>query len=103
MPMLPEDSTFDSVTESAVERKIDELIDAGWDVLYSDFDVRAFDQWKKSAFSCLSALLGPDHKYTQSFRNYVATGEEMSLLVGGGILTAAKEEMARTKSLSHKQ
>ncbi len=64
MPMLPGDSTFDSVTESAVERKIDELIDAGWDVLYSDFDVRAFDQWKKSAFSCLSALLGPDHKYT---------------------------------------
>ncbi len=103
MPMLPVDSTFDSVTESVVERKIDELIDAGWDVLYSDFDVRAFDHWKKSAFSCLSALLGPDHTYTQSFRDYVATEEEMSLLVGGGILTAAKEEMARSKSLSHKQ
>jgi hypothetical protein len=90
--MLPGDPSFDTVTESIVERKIDELIDAGWNVLYTDFDARAFDQWKRKAFSCLSALLGPDHKYTQSFKNYVAAAEEISLLVGGGILTAAKEE-----------
>lgn len=95
MPIMSGQSTFDSVTEKAIETRIDELIEAGWDVLYSDFDARAFDQWRKRAFSCLNVLLGPDHLYTQSFRNYVETAEEISLLVGGGILSAAREEVSR--------
>ncbi|MBI5250303.1 MAG: hypothetical protein HY912_12480 [Desulfomonile tiedjei] len=96
--MVPGNSKFDNITERVIEKRIDELIEAGWDVLYSDFDVRAFDQWKKRAFSCLTVLLGPDHTYTKSFGNYVDAAEEISLLVGGGILTAAKEQMTNTGS-----
>jgi hypothetical protein len=78
-----------------VEKRIDDLIEAGWHVLNSDFDTEAFQHWKKQAFNCLSALLGPDHTYTLYFKNYVREAEEKNLLAGGGILTAAKEEMAK--------
>jgi hypothetical protein len=100
MPMIPEKSSCDGIPEEMLETRIDELIDAGWDVLYSDFDVRAFDRWRKRAFSCLNVLLGPDHTYTRSFRNYVEAAEEISLLVGGGILSAVKEDLVKSEAVS---
>lgn len=82
-----------------VEKRIDDLIEAGWHVLDSDFDTMAFQHWRKQAFKCLTALLGPDHTYTRSFRNYVHSMEEKkNVLVGGGILTAAREELAKNNS-----
>lgn len=75
------------------EEQIDNLIQAGWQVLLSDFDVVAFQNWRKKAFDCLHALLGADHIYTQYFRNFVKEWEETNLLTGGGILIAAKEIM----------
>ncbi len=50
------------------DQDIDDLIQAGWDVLDSNFDMRALVEWKRKAHACLSALLGPDHADTQHFQ-----------------------------------
>lgn len=79
----------------SVEKRIDDLINAGWHVLDSDFDVTAFRQWRKRAVDCLDSLLGPDHTYSRHFRDYVNRQEPKSILAAGGILTAAKETVGR--------
>jgi hypothetical protein len=78
----------------SVEQRIDDLIEAGWGVLHSDFDPVAFQHWRSEAFACLNAVVGPDHVYTRHFANFVRQGGSADLLAGGGILSAAKEQMA---------
>ena len=78
-------------------KKLDDLIETAWQVVNTDFDAGAIYQWKKQAFDFLSENLGPDHYYTQYFKNCVDELEQENLLAGGGILTAAKEEI-RQKS-----
>jgi len=69
------------------EKRIDDLIEAGWHVLDSDFDAAAFQHWRKQAFKCLTDLLGPDHTYTKSFRKHVQSLEgKKSLYMGGASL-----------------
>jgi hypothetical protein len=70
------------------EKPIDDLIEAGWHVLDSDFDGRAFLNWKKQALHCFSALLGPDHEYTEDFRNYVKHAEKENADARTGVSTA---------------
>ncbi len=77
------------------ETKLDSLIEAGWAVLYRDFDSTAFRNWQSQALACLTSLLGPEHSYTQSFKSHVQHAEELSVLIGGGILTAAREEIQK--------
>ena len=79
-----------------VERTIDELIEAGWYVLESDFDPRAFVQWKLRALECVECLMGPDHPYTQYFNSFVTRPASPDLLAGEGILNAMKEQVGRT-------
>ncbi len=75
----------------AIDGRIDDLIEAGWGVLDSDFDPVAFQRWRRRAFDCLTALVGPDHVYTRHFENFVRQGGKRDLLAAGGILSAAKE------------
>jgi len=42
----------------AIEGRIDDLIEAGWWVLESDFDPVAFERWRRSAFDCLTPCFG---------------------------------------------
>lgn len=56
------------------DEAIDDLIQAGWDVLDSDFDMAALLEWKRKAHTCLSALLGPDHEDTQHFQGFASRG-----------------------------
>jgi hypothetical protein len=79
--------------EGMIEKQIDDLIEAGWHVLDTDFDAVALRHWKTQAFACLTALLGPDHQYTVSFENYVKDEDKKAILTGGGILSAAKEKL----------
>ena len=72
-----------------MERRIDDLIDAGWGVLHSDFDPVAFQRWRSEAFACLTAMVGPDHVYTRHFANFVRQGGTTDLPAGAGILSAA--------------
>ena len=74
----------------SIERRIDDLIEAGWGVLDSDFDPVAFHRWRRSAFDCLTAMFGPDHVYTKHFEKLVRQGGKTDLLAAGGILSAAK-------------
>ena len=75
-----------------IEDRIDELIKAGWGVLESDFDPRAFQLWRRRAFDCLTAMFGPDHVYTKHFEKLARQGGKTDLLAAGGILSAAKEQ-----------
>jgi hypothetical protein len=76
----------------SMEGRIDDLIEAGWFVLDSDFDPVAFQHWRQRAFDCLSAVVGPDHVYTRHFATFVRQGGKVDLLAAGGILSAAKEQ-----------
>ncbi len=76
-----------------VEQRIDDLIEAGWHVLDSDFDATAFADWRMKALDCVTALLGSSHTYTCYFRDFVEEAETESVLVGEGILAAAKEQL----------
>ncbi|HTY24482.1 MAG TPA: hypothetical protein VMC85_15200 [Desulfomonilaceae bacterium] len=80
-----------------VERRIDELIKAGWGVVDSDFDPVAFQHWRLRAFECLTAMFGRDHVYTKYFEHFVQKGDRTNFLAAGGVLVAAKEQIAETE------
>jgi hypothetical protein len=75
----------------AIEDRIDKLIKAGWGVVESDFDEGAFLNWKVRAADCLSDLVGPDHIYTEYFRDYVRRNVMRDVLTAEGLLMAARE------------
>jgi hypothetical protein len=76
------------------EKMIDDLIEAGWFVLESDFDTTAFGRWRRQAFKCVEVLMGADHPYTLYFKNFVLKEGNKDLLAGEGILTAIKEHFS---------
>ncbi len=78
----------------SIETSIDELIQAGWDVVESDFDPVAFKHWRRKAFECLTAICGPDHIYTKYFEHFAQQGDTKNVLAAGGVLVAAKQRMA---------
>lgn len=78
------------------EKLIDDLIEAGWYVLDTNFDETAFRNWRERALYCLAGLLGQDHHYTESFRSWVQGDEKNNVLTGGGILSAVKEEILKS-------
>jgi hypothetical protein len=49
------------------EKCLDDLIEAGWHVIDSEFDRAAVVFWKRRACEFLVEFLGPDHASTQSF------------------------------------
>ena len=79
--------------EDTIDRLVDNLIEAGWDVLESDFDPGAFRVWRKAASECVAALAGPHHPYTKYFEDYVLVPESTDLLAGEGILMAIREHV----------
>ncbi len=78
----------------STERRIDDLIEAGWFVLDSDFDPAAFHYWRQRAFDCLTDMLGPDHYYTRHFSTLLRQGEKVETLAAVGILSATQQQMA---------
>ena len=79
------------------EQLVDNLIEAGWHVIDTDFDMMAFTHWRKQALDCIGALMGPAHAYTHYFRDFVEQAEKASLLTGEGILVATKEQVAKAE------
>ena len=77
------------------EDQIDELIKAGWEVLDSDFDPAAFQHWRLKAYECLNAMFGSDHVYTKYFEHFVRQGDRANMLAADGVLSAAKQQVAR--------
>ncbi len=73
-----------------IETQLDALIRAGRNVLAADFNEASFREWQRQALVCISAICGPDHTYTEYFRNRVRKAEEQNVLTGLGLLTAAR-------------
>ncbi len=78
-----------------IDNKIDELIKAGWNLIESDLDAAAFQNWENQVRDSLGALVGPDHTYARQFEDYVKGTEATNVLAGCGILIAAKEQMRK--------
>ncbi len=49
------------------DKRLDNLVEAGWHVIDSDFDRAAIVIWKRRACEFLEDFLGPDHVSTKSF------------------------------------
>jgi hypothetical protein len=75
-------------------RRIDDLIEAARNAIDDDLDLSTIHEWKLEAVAFLTEHLGPDHYYTQYFKTYMKELEQQNLLTGGGVLTAAREEIA---------
>ena len=56
-----------------------------------------FKTGKKQASSCLAALVGPDHASAKFVEDYFKQTETVDVLAGKGILTAAKEQLAKNR------
>ena len=72
---------------------IDDLIEAGWDVLNSDFDRLAFHRWREKAWECVSKLLGPEHAYARFLAEHADGVEERNMLAAAGVLIAVREKI----------
>ena len=59
----------------SIERRIDDLIEAGWGVVDSEFDPIAFHHWRRSALASLTAGGGmpPGGMYERERKNWTAT------------------------------
>lgn len=79
-------------------KQIEQLIEAGWHVLNSDFEENSFHQWREQAYKYIVATLGADHPYAVYFRRYVKHSKREDLLAGGGILSATKEDVVAKRS-----
>jgi hypothetical protein len=75
-------------------KRLDELIEAGWDVLETNFDEDAFQQWREKAYKYIEATVGEHHPHAKYFRQYVRKSKPTDILAGGGILIATKEDVA---------
>ena len=59
-----------------IERRVDDLIAAGWRALGPDSGPVAVQHWRRRVFDYMTAVYGPDHVYTRHFENCVRQGEK---------------------------
>jgi hypothetical protein len=76
------------------ERSLDDLIEAGWSVIETDFSPDAFLNWRKRALDCVTSLVGPDHPYAMFLTAFVVQGGRNSILAGVGVLEGTREQIA---------
>ncbi len=74
----------------SIEQEIDCLIETGWLVFNNNFSEAAFEEWRQEALKWLTAVCGPNHPYTDYFKNNVFEEKLRSLPLGVGVLEAAK-------------
>ena len=78
-------------------KRLEELIEAGWDVIETDFQEDAFQQWREKAYKYIVSTVGEDHPYAGYFRQYVRKSKPTDVLAGGGILIATKEDVSANR------
>ncbi|MDA8408598.1 MAG: hypothetical protein M0T73_17285 [Deltaproteobacteria bacterium] len=79
------------------------LVEAGYQVVQTDFDEMAFREWRQKAINCIATLLGAEHPYTRSFSEYVLRRDLNSLFLGRGLVYATKRDvlMDADQNLAH--
>jgi hypothetical protein len=86
-------------------KRLDDLIEAGWLVVDTEFDAEALYYWRKKALDFLTDFVGPDHTCTQSFRDWIQQTAQFDRLDRSDIFAAAGndaptiEEDERTPAL----
>jgi hypothetical protein len=70
-------------------KRLDDLIEAGWHVVDTEFDAEALHYWRKKALDFLTDFVGPDHACTQSFRDCIKPTEQFDPLDRSDMLQAA--------------
>jgi hypothetical protein len=60
----------------SVERRVSDLIAAGWRALGPGSGPVAVQQWRRRVFDYMTAVYGADHVYTRHFQNCVRQGEK---------------------------
>ena len=83
-------------------QRIDDLIEAARTAIDDDLDLSTIHEWKQEAVAFLTETLGAEHYYTQYFTTYLKEFEQQNLLTGGGLLSAAREEIAARSSASRR-
>jgi hypothetical protein len=73
-------------------KRLDDLIEAGWHVVDTEFDAEALYYWKKKALDFLTDFVGPDHTCTQSFRDCIQQTEQFEPLDISDILAVAPKD-----------
>lgn len=76
-------------------KRIDRLIEAAQSAVDGECDLKAIYEWKQQTLEYLMNHLGRDHYYTEFYTNYLKGIEQKSLCLGGGVLSAVKEEIIR--------
>ncbi len=79
-------------------RQIEDLIEIGRRFVEDELDEHEFRRWGEEAFHCLEALWGADHTYTKCFRGFTRWARNPNVLVGIGILCAARQGSAANPS-----
>ncbi len=69
------------------------LVEAGYELVESDFDEMTFKKWRQKAIDCISSLLGPDHPYTRSFSEHVRRHDPNNLFLGRGLIDATRQDV----------
>ena len=69
------------------------LVEAGYQVVETDFDENSFRKWRQKAINCIAALLGAEHPYTRSFSEHVLRRDLNSLFLGRGLVYATKRDV----------
>ena len=60
----------------SIERRMDDLIAAGWRALSPDSGPTVVQYWKQRALDYMTAVHGSDHVYTRHFANWVRQSEK---------------------------
>ena len=79
------------------EKQFEDLIEAGKNVIDTDFDPVAFQHWRTHAVTCISELMAYDHANTRYFSGHLHEPKKNNLLGRRGLLTALSHELL-TKS-----
>lgn len=75
------------------EKQFEDLIEAGKNVIDTDFDPVAFQHWRTHAASCISELMAYDHANTRYFSGHLHEPKKNNLLGRRGLLTASSHEL----------
>ena len=74
-------------------KRLDDLIEAGWHVVDTEFDAKALYYWRKKALDFLTDFVGPDHACTQSFRDCIQQTTQFDPLDRSDIFAAAGNDI----------
>ena len=78
-----------------IGKHIEDLIEDGWNVIESDSDSAALQDWKRKVSDAFKTILGPDHTYSTYGGDSPLKGEKINVPARAGLLVAAKEHVPK--------